>query len=82
MEAVDFSPSLLLWCVLLEEVILPGTNGYLDLEEGLVLLASLGEGLGCTMEPGEVQEPARGVSPIRLVRTQVQIIGLPLGGRR
>jgi hypothetical protein len=45
----------------LGEVILPGANGQLDPEEGLVLLVSLGEGLKCTMEPSEAQEPARGV---------------------
>jgi hypothetical protein len=34
------------------------------------------------MEPGEAQEPARGVLPVRMVRTLVQILGLPLSGRR
>jgi hypothetical protein len=43
---------------------------------------SLGEGLECTTVPSDAQEPARGVLPIRLVTTWVQIIGLPLGGRR
>jgi hypothetical protein len=51
----------------------PGTNGHLDLEEGIAFPVSWGEGLRCTKEPGEVQEPARGVPPIRLVRTRVQI---------
>jgi hypothetical protein len=37
----------------LGEVILPGTNRQLDPEKGLVLLVSLGEGLGHTMEPSE-----------------------------
>jgi hypothetical protein len=64
------------------EVIPPGTNGRFDLEEGLVLLASQGEGLGCTTKPSEVQESVRGVPPVKLVRTRVQILGLPLSGRR
>jgi hypothetical protein len=41
------------------EVILPGANRQLDLEEGLVLLASQDEGLRHTIEPGEAQEPVR-----------------------
>jgi hypothetical protein len=44
---------------MLGEVILPGANRWFDLEEGLVLLVSWGEGLGCTMEPSEAQEPER-----------------------
>jgi hypothetical protein len=55
------------------EVILPGDNEQLDPEEGLILPASPGEG---TMKPSEAQEPVRGVPPIRLVRTQVQTLGL------
>jgi hypothetical protein len=51
------------------EVILPGANGQLDPEDGFVLPASLGECLRCPMEPGEAQEPLRGVLAIRLVRT-------------
>jgi hypothetical protein len=38
----------------------PDANGQFDQEEGHVLPASQGEGLGCTTEPGEAQEPARG----------------------
>jgi hypothetical protein len=67
---------------LLGEVIPQDTSGWFDPEEELILLASWGEVLGCTMELGKVQEPARGVLPIRLVRTWVQILGLPLSGRR
>jgi hypothetical protein len=44
----------------LGEMIPPGANGQFDLGEGLILLESGGEGLGCTMEPGEVQELVRG----------------------
>jgi hypothetical protein len=65
-----------------EEVILPGTNRQLDPEEGLIFLANRGEVLGHTAEPSETQETARGVSPVRLVRMQVQILVLPLSGRR
>jgi hypothetical protein len=36
-------------CPLNPEVIPAGANGQLDLEEGFVLLGSLGEGLQCTM---------------------------------
>jgi hypothetical protein len=64
------------------EVILPGANGQFDPEQGLVLLVSQDEGLECTIEPSEVQEPVREVLPIRLVRTLVQIVGLLLSGRR
>jgi hypothetical protein len=46
----------------LGELIPPGTNGQFDLEEGLILLVSQGEGLRCTTESSEVQEPARGGS--------------------
>jgi hypothetical protein len=63
-------------------VIPPGSNGQFDLEEGLLLPASQDEGLGHTMEPSEAQEPVRGAPPIKLVRTWVQILGLPLSGRR
>jgi hypothetical protein len=42
---------------------------------------SQGEGLECTTEPSEAQEPARGAPPVRMLRTQVQILGLPLSGR-
>jgi hypothetical protein len=42
------------------EVILPGANRQLDPEEGLILLASRGEDLRCTMEPSEMQELVRG----------------------
>jgi hypothetical protein len=42
------------------EVIPPGANRQFDLEEGLILLVSLGEGLRCTTEPSEAQEPVRG----------------------
>jgi hypothetical protein len=49
------------------------TNGQFDPEEGLVLSVSLSEGLGCTTEPSEAQESKRGVLPVRLVRTWVQI---------
>jgi hypothetical protein len=48
----------------LQEKILPGANGQLDPEEGLVLSASQGEGLRRTMEPGEAQEPVRGGSTV------------------
>jgi hypothetical protein len=34
----------------LGEVILPEANGWFDPEEGLVLTASQGEGLGCTTD--------------------------------
>jgi hypothetical protein len=44
----------------LGEVLPAGTNRQLDPDEGLVLPASWGEGLRCTTEPSEVQEPARG----------------------
>jgi hypothetical protein len=37
-----------------------GANGQLDPEKGLILQVSQGEGLGCTMELGEMQESARG----------------------
>jgi hypothetical protein len=63
-------------------MILTGANVQFDPKEGFILPACLGEGLGCTLEPGEVQEPLRGALPIILVRTHVQIIVLPLGGRR
>jgi hypothetical protein len=66
----------------LGEVIPPGANAQLNLKERFLLSVSPGEDLGHTMELGEVQETARGEPPIRMVRTQVQIIGLPLGGRR
>jgi hypothetical protein len=39
----------------LGEVILPGANGWFDLEERLVLLESWDEGLRLTTEPSEVQ---------------------------
>jgi hypothetical protein len=45
---------------LLGEVIPLGANEQVDLEEGLILLVSWGEGLGCTMEPSEAWEPVRG----------------------
>jgi hypothetical protein len=66
---------LLLGCIPepLEEVIPLGVNGQLDPEEGLVLLVSLVEGLGHTMETGEVQEAVRGMPHDKLARTQVQI---------
>jgi hypothetical protein len=51
--------------------LLPGTNGQFDPQEGLILLVSQVEGLRCTMEPSEAQEPARGVLHIRLVRARV-----------
>jgi hypothetical protein len=63
------------------EIIRPGTNGQFDLEEGLICPLSQGEGLECTTEPSEAQEPARGAPPVRMLRTQVQILGLPLSGR-
>jgi hypothetical protein len=63
------------------EVILPDANGQFDPEEGLVLLVSQGKGFRCTTEPSEAQEPVRGVPPVRLVRTRVQILGLSLSGR-
>jgi hypothetical protein len=66
----------------LGEVIPPGAKGQLDPEEVFVLPVRLGECLRGTTEPSEEQEPVRVVLPIRLVRTWVQIIGLPLGGRR
>jgi hypothetical protein len=70
-----FSPPLLPECIpqTLGEVIPPEANGHLDLEEGLVLLASQCQGLIRTMEPSEAQGPVRGVPPTRLERTQVQI---------
>jgi hypothetical protein len=37
----------------------PGTNGQLDPKGGFLLMAGGGEGLRCTMEPSEAQEPAR-----------------------
>jgi hypothetical protein len=43
-----------------QEKVPPGANGQLDPEKELVLLVSRGEGLRCTMEPGEEQEPAMG----------------------
>jgi hypothetical protein len=43
-----------------QEKIPPGASGQLDLEEGLVLLVSQGEGLRCTTEPDEMQESVRG----------------------
>jgi hypothetical protein len=61
-----------------EEGNTPGTNGCFDLEEGLVFLASQGEVLECTIKHSEVQESGSGALPIRLVRTQVQILGIPL----
>jgi hypothetical protein len=65
------------------DVIPPSTNGQSDLEGDLsYLLAYWDEGFGCTMEPGEVQEPARGAPPVGQVRTQAQILGLPISGRR
>jgi hypothetical protein len=40
------------------EEIPPGVNGQLDPEEkGFILLENQGEGLGCTTEPTEAQEP-------------------------
>jgi hypothetical protein len=41
------------------EKIPPGANGQLDLEKEFALPASQGEGLGCTTEPSEAQEPMR-----------------------
>jgi hypothetical protein len=67
---------------LLGEVILPSANRQFDPEKGLILPESQSEDLRCTTEPEEMQEPARGVLTIRLLRTQVQILGLPLSGRR
>jgi hypothetical protein len=64
-----------------EKVILPGTNGQFDLEEGLVLPASQGEGQ-MQVEPSEAQEPVKGAPTIRLVRTSVQTLSLPISGRR
>jgi hypothetical protein len=80
-ETVFFSPPLSP-AGLLGKVIPPDANRQFDLHEGLTLLVSRGEGFRCTTEPREVQEPERGALPIRLVRTQVQILGLPLSARR
>jgi hypothetical protein len=60
----------------------PHANRQFDLEERLTLLESQSEGLRCTMEPGEAQEPVRGAPPTRLVRILVQILGLSLSGRK
>jgi hypothetical protein len=60
----------------------PGTNRWFDPEEELGLQASWGEGLGCTTESSEAQEPVKGAPPIRLIGTWFQILGLPLSGRR
>jgi hypothetical protein len=38
------------------EELSPGAKGQLDPEEGFILPASQGKGLGCTKEPIEVQE--------------------------
>jgi hypothetical protein len=55
----------------LEEVSSPGANGQFNPEEGLVLLASQGEDLRCTMEPYEAGiSERRGAQLIRLVRTR------------
>jgi hypothetical protein len=79
-----FSPSLSLGCIphSLGEVIPLGTNRWLDPEEGLILLVGRGEGLRCTTEPREAQEPVRGAWPVRRVRTRLQILGLSLSGRK
>jgi hypothetical protein len=57
-----------------QEKIPPGSNGQLDQEEGFILPWSQSEGLECTKELSEAQEPMRGGKHHSSdVRTWVQI---------
>jgi hypothetical protein len=65
------------------EVILPGTNGQLDPEEGLVIPGSGVKALDAQLNWwGAGTREGRRAPPVGLVRTWIQIIGLPLEGRR